>query len=194
MLNTSRFYLARHGETTWNTEKRLQGQLNSPLTEKGLIQARQLAISAAALGVTDIISSDLTRAKETANVIAKHLQLSYQTLVGLEERHFGQWQGLRYSDIADHKNYHDIFQQVTEHAPPNGESAQMALKRFIKTLHQVANDMKNKSYLIISHGDIIRCFLTFITKKSSGDAYSNYKNGCLISIDYCHVRREFKQV
>ena len=63
-------YLVRHGETLWNAERRIQGQSDSPLTDKGETQARQVAERAKALGITHIITSDLGRTRRTAEIIA----------------------------------------------------------------------------------------------------------------------------
>ncbi|CCK00926.1 Phosphoglycerate mutase [Cronobacter sakazakii 701] len=64
-------YLVRHGETQWNAERRIQGQSDSPLTEKGERQAMQVAQRAKALGITHIITSDLGRTQRTAEIIAQ---------------------------------------------------------------------------------------------------------------------------
>ena len=63
-------YLVRHGETQWNAERRIQGQSDSPLTEKGVQQAWQVAERARTLGITHVISSDLGRTQQTARIIA----------------------------------------------------------------------------------------------------------------------------
>jgi probable phosphoglycerate mutase len=64
-------YLVRHGETQWNAERRIQGQSDSPLTEKGERQAWQVANAPEALGITHIIASDLGRTRRTAEIIAE---------------------------------------------------------------------------------------------------------------------------
>lgn len=64
-------YLVRHGETKWNAERRIQGQSDSPLTEKGEQQAMQVGERARSFGITHIISSDLGRTKRTAEIIAQ---------------------------------------------------------------------------------------------------------------------------
>ncbi|RYA40859.1 2,3-diphosphoglycerate-dependent phosphoglycerate mutase GpmB [Enterobacter cloacae complex sp. 2DZ2F2B] len=63
-------YLVRHGETQWNAERRIQGQSDSPLTDKGVQQAWQVAERARTLGITHVISSDLGRTQQTARIIA----------------------------------------------------------------------------------------------------------------------------
>ncbi len=63
-------YLVRHGETQWNAERRIQGQSDSPLTEKGVQQAWQVAERARTLGITHVITSDLGRTQQTARIIA----------------------------------------------------------------------------------------------------------------------------
>src|SRR5690606_21132235 len=63
-------YLVRHGETQWNAERRIQGQSDSPLTDKGVQQAWQVAERARTLGITHVISSELGRTQQTARIIA----------------------------------------------------------------------------------------------------------------------------
>ncbi len=62
-------YLVRHGETEWNAQRRIQGQSDSPLTQMGEAQARQVAQRARLLGITHIITSDLGRTRRTAELI-----------------------------------------------------------------------------------------------------------------------------
>jgi probable phosphoglycerate mutase len=91
--------LIRHGETLWNTERRMQGQLDSPLTERGLWQAQQLGIRLKNQPFTTLYSSDLPRAARTAEQIA--IVTGHNILIDerLRERHFGAFEGMTQKEI-----------------------------------------------------------------------------------------------
>src|SRR5690242_8696605 len=86
--------LVRHGETDWNAEGRLQGQTDRPLNEYGRRQARELAERLAGDGVVAIYASDLSRAKETAEIVGGRLGLPVVVDPDLRERNWGTWEGL----------------------------------------------------------------------------------------------------
>ena len=79
----------RHGETAWNVDTRIQGQLDIGLNDTGRWQAQRLADTLAAEGIDAIYASDLSRAHETARRVADRVNLVVQTDPGLRERHFG---------------------------------------------------------------------------------------------------------
>ncbi|NLE01703.1 MAG: histidine phosphatase family protein [Fibrobacter sp.] len=87
-------YSVRHGETEWNRAGIQQGHLNSPLTANGIKQARSLAKGLSGRGIEVIISSDLGRASQTADIIAKDLNLPLNTDNRLRERNLGILQGM----------------------------------------------------------------------------------------------------
>ncbi|WP_144392521.1 histidine phosphatase family protein [Pleionea sediminis] len=186
------FYLARHGETEWNTVKRLQGQLNSPLTSQGLEQANQLALKLSEQSITHIISSPLQRAYQTAKICSNLLNLELETDDALMERHFGHWQGKLFDELNNQPYFEKIFFEVTEHRPPDGESAIELQERLTIALKGLANKYQNGSILIVSHGDLIRCFLAKLRNKNFCDAYSQYGNGSYFSLKYDHKMDKFK--
>jgi broad specificity phosphatase PhoE len=91
--------LARHGETEWNRAGRRQGQLDSPLTERGLAQARAVAEVVAALPLDAIFASPLGRAAATAALCSERTGLPVTTLAELAEVHHGRMAGLTAEDI-----------------------------------------------------------------------------------------------
>ena len=90
----ARIYLVRHGETAWNQDKRYQGQTDIPLTEKGREQAQRAAERLAGVGASFLISSDLSRALDTAAVIGQRLGLSVISCPLWRERNYGRWGGV----------------------------------------------------------------------------------------------------
>ena len=88
---TRPLYLVRHGETTYNASGRMQGQLDTELSERGHAQARQAAQMLADVHITRIIASDLNRAATTASYIAEQFGLEVTTDTRLRETHLGEW-------------------------------------------------------------------------------------------------------
>src|SRR5581483_12433051 len=83
--------LVRHGETDWNSERRWQGHADEPLNETGRAQAREVADELADRSIDAVYSSDLSRARETAEIIAARLGLSVTTDARLGEVDVGDW-------------------------------------------------------------------------------------------------------
>src|ERR1700712_3485262 len=97
----TRLIAVRHGETAWNVEARLQGQLDIPLNERGLAQARRTAHWLAEDQVDVVVSSDLARARATAEAIAPFNRCPLEFDLGLRERSFGSFQGMTHTEVAE---------------------------------------------------------------------------------------------
>ena len=95
----TRIVAVRHGETVWNAEMRMQGQLDTALSERGRWQAARAAEALAGEGIEAIVASDLARAFDTAQAIAAVVGLPIATDVGLRERSFGVFEGHTYAEI-----------------------------------------------------------------------------------------------
>ncbi len=190
MMQTT-FYLARHGETEWNRVKRLQGQMDSPLTQVGLLQAEQLALSLKNEGIGHIVSSPLSRALLTAEACQKGLNLDLSIDDNLMERHFGEWQQKLFNDLREEPDFENIFFRVTAHKPPNGESALQGAERFKLALQTIAKTCSENKILIVTHGDLLRCFLAQLNNKTFCDAYSQYGNGHCFRVVFDHLEKSF---
>ena len=155
----TRFCLVRHGETDWNTERRLQGQLDIPLNAQGQRQARQLADAVAAAGhrFDALYSSPLRRAYDTAEPLAHAVGLSVATLPTLMERHFGAMQGARLGDAAqthpqawaayaERSLHHDLY---------GGESIQAFADRIHAAVMQLARQHCGQRILLVAHGGVL---------------------------------------
>lgn len=180
------FHLARHGQTAWNIEHRIQGQLDSLLSTTGEAQALQLATLCLPLNISQVLTSSLGRAMQTATICAQRLQVQAKIVSGIEERHFGSWQGRLTREMQTHTDYIEITSQITDCKPDQGESAKQLLTRFEKALKQQFKGAPDETCLIITHGDILRCFMAQFSKSDTAHTGYDYKNGQLISLSYDH--------
>jgi broad specificity phosphatase PhoE len=195
------FFLTRHGETQWNKMGKFQGQFDSPLTEKGRLQAHSIAAQLTNNNIKLIVSSTLPRAKVTAEICQAELQLPHKLTPALIERNFGSWQGKYIDEVKLDNNYQAIFHQVNAHAPPNGESGIECAIRFQQALVDIVNtyddkDTTTNNFLIVSHGDILRCFLSAMVKNFSTEQAINtqkkaFDNGCIFKVSYDRQEKYF---
>jgi probable phosphoglycerate mutase len=159
-------YIVRHGETEWNVTDRIQGQFDSSLTKKGIEQAKQIGNKLRHISFDAIFSSDLLRAKRTAEIIKLDRQLEIITRESLRERSFGRFHGKSSKEYKEEtKELLDEYQKLSEREQwkfkfdSNYESDEELASRFITLLQEVAAAYPNKTVLIVTHGGPIRTFL-----------------------------------
>jgi len=138
----------RHGLTTFNAERRFQGQSDVPLNEVGRAQAAQAAPYLAALEPSAIFSSDLSRASGTADALARLTGLPVHLDKDLRERSGGSWEGLTESEIAER---YPVERRTW--SPPGGESAEAVADRASAALERIADSMPaGTTAVVVSHG------------------------------------------
>jgi glucosyl-3-phosphoglycerate phosphatase len=144
--------LWRHGQTTWNLERRFQGTTDIPLDETGVEQAERSARLLAALRPNAIVSSPLRRAAATAEALSKVTGLTVTHDPDLIERHGGAWEGLTNHEIRTrYPSEHAIWQ------PLGGERAEEVAKRFAAALERALEPIPEGGLLVIvSHGAAVR--------------------------------------
>lgn len=141
-------YFVRHGESTWNVRKVVQGQTASPeLTALGREQAEAAADQLAALGVRRIVASDLMRARQTAEIIAARLGLEVEWSPLLRERHWGVFQGGP-SAVAVAAEA-----ELEPHEPVDGGESRHDLRDRVRGLLATLDD---RPTALVSHGGLIR--------------------------------------
>lgn len=158
-------YLIRHGQTKSNLEKRFQGHIDSPLNEVGLNQAKKIANYSQKLKIDKIYSSDLSRAYNTANEIAKLKKLEVIKNKNLREGFFGDWEGQLVNDIlkSDPENYNSIFNNPENAIIKNGESFPLLQKRAWNEFQKIVTlEKDNSNIAIVSHGATIRTIICSI--------------------------------
>ena len=122
--NICTLYLVRHGETEWNKSGMVMGQSDSPLTETGLEQAKTTARELKDIHFDAIFSSDLHRAKRTAEIIKLERQLAIQTSKALRERTYGSWEGKMGEDYRE--NFRHLFDKVKQLSEKEAKSFKFA--------------------------------------------------------------------
>lgn len=154
----------RHGQTEWNRDGREMGHLDSPLTVLGREQAKALARRLQNIEFTQLYSSDLGRAVETAEIIGTACGKNVQLDAGLRERHMGLFQGLTWEEMsakypAEREAYTRMgFFDVV----PEGESAQERLERSVDVLSRIANQHPNETVVVVTHGGFLMGFVEFV--------------------------------
>ncbi|BDG10751.1 histidine phosphatase family protein [Anaeromyxobacter paludicola] len=152
--------LVRHGETDWNACGRWQGHTDVPLNATGRAQARALAERLRAHRVRAIASSDLCRARGTAEIVGEALGLEVGLVdPDLRERAYGRWEGLTRGECEarypEHWARHASDPRV---APPGGESIEDLLARVVPAIHRACEALDAPA-LLVTHGGVMRAFL-----------------------------------
>jgi probable phosphoglycerate mutase len=157
----TRFGVMRHAETFWNREKRIQGQKDTRLTPEGEAAADTWGNRIAGYAWTQIVSSDLIRARETARRINETLHLPLSADRRLREQHWGEWEGLTWTDIQ--KRFPKILaEQIAAgwgFRPPGGESREAVYRRVSDFLAEQHRRDSGGSVLVVTHGGVIRCLV-----------------------------------
>ena len=155
-----RLYLIRHGQSVWNASQRLQGQADIALSDLGQQQAERVAGRLATSNLTHVYSSDLIRAKHTAQPVANALGLPVVEHAALRERHFGDWQGLEWDNLVAQypTEWEPVFRGIDGHAP-GGESYRDMYTRSERFLKDLADDRTVERVALFTHGGTLRCLI-----------------------------------
>ena len=150
--------LVRHGETVWNAEGRVQGQQNSPLSERGREQGRLVAERLSKMKVNAIYSSDLARARRTAEVIAAPHGLTVKPARALRERSFGVLEGKTLEEAGRSQGIWFLAWQADRlhHAPPDGENQPDMCHRVMEALRAIAGAHPGQTVVVVTHGGPIK--------------------------------------
>lgn len=169
--NPAIFYIVRHGETVWNIEGRMQGHRDSPLTEEGISQAKKLGQELANIHFDHVLSSDLLRAKRTAELITLEKKLAVNTTHLLRERTFGAYEGARREEFQ--KSNESLIAQYEKLSRDKKwkfkyaddiESNEELIGRLIPLLRETAVTYPGKTILIVTHGGVLRVLLRHLGK------------------------------
>ena len=159
MREPTRIFALRHGQTAWNAEQRIQGQLDIALDETGVRQAAQLAQALAREGLRAIYSSDLLRARATAEPLAAASGLRVQTDTALRERAFGRFEGETFAEIE--RRWPDEAarwrRRELDFGPGGGEDLVSFSARSLSALTRLADRHAGEAIAIVAHGGVLDC-------------------------------------
>lgn len=154
--------LARHGETDWNLERRVQGHTDRPLNETGRAQARALAETLRGVPLDAVYASDLSRAYETARVVAEPRGLSVTPLPELREKHFGTWEGLTDEEVLAR------FPEARGGPWGDTETPDELWRRVGEALRRIGEAHAGAHVLVVTHGGPLRAVLRHCELASDG--------------------------
>lgn len=170
----TRLCIIRHGQTDWNLEGRYQGQSDVPLNQNGLLQAASLIETLNGHTFAAIYSSDLTRARQTAEPIAKRLGMPVRLEPRLREINQGEWEGVLVDEIK--ARYAEIWSQRTVDPanvrPPGGETVGEVAQRVHAALDDIARLYPTGHVLVVSHGLSIATAVCRAQNIPVGQAYT----------------------
>lgn len=187
-----RVYLVRHAETEWNQMRRFQGQKNPPLSSVGKLQARQVAERLAESGATYIVSSDLMRARMTAEIIGERLGLPVVTSPLWRERRLGRWEGLTREEVKF--RYPGEWEAV--HAHPagagilGGESLVELEVRAASALDELVRHYRDQTGIVVSHGGLLRQLLARLCGISPDRRHSFFLDNAGVSTLFVRSEKE----
>ena len=176
---TLKLYIVRHGETEWNVIKRFQGQLNTPLTEKGMEKLRETGKKLENVLFDEVYTSELGRTVASAEIILnenrgyRNKKLELKKLAELNEVYFGVWQGLTYEEVflkypEEANNY---FYNVKNYKAENVEAENLkdALERFLKGINKILDSHESGNILVVTHGTVLEMFMNYVANNSIFD-------------------------
>jgi broad specificity phosphatase PhoE len=174
----------RHGQSTWNHEHRIQGQLDPPLSEAGRRQAGRLGRRLAGRALAGFYTSDLKRAFETSQLIGPSAGIEATPMSELREIYLGEWEGLRSADIAE--RYPDAWAEWQKEPNwdlvPGGERAAIFEARVAAALESILKRHEQGDVLIVTHGGVIQVALHRIVGRSSHGLFAFKIQNASISV------------
>jgi 2,3-bisphosphoglycerate-dependent phosphoglycerate mutase len=186
---TTQVLFIRHGETDWNRLKRIQGHVDIPLSAHGVQQAEQLGVRLAREGRIDAIySSDLQRARQTAEPFAEALGLEIRLSEGLRERFFGAFQAHDSDEINEKFPAEYVEWQTRDpgFSPPgDGESQRVFYHRVVHAMEPIVAAHPGGRIAVVAHGGVLDCIYRFAMKLPLQDPRNWPLLNCSINtVDY----------
>jgi broad specificity phosphatase PhoE len=179
-----KLFATRHGETEWNLIGREMGHLDSPLTERGLRQAEALANRLSALNLDLIYSSDLGRARRTAEIAASACGIEVRLVPALRERNMGIFQGLTLAEIRE--RFPDELRAYNSagagYVIPDGESARQRTERSVRALSEIAERHGDGRVAVVTHGGFLLGFFQYVLGLSHGEAWRFRRHNASLSV------------
>ena len=156
-MQATRIIAIRHGETAWNVDARIQGQIDIELNETGRWQAQRVAQALVDEPISAVYSSHLLRAWETARVIAQHNRLAAEPCADLRERSFGVFEGMTFPEVeaAWPDQARCWRRREPDWAPEGGESLAQLQARIVQTTSTLAQRHAGEQIVLVAHGGVM---------------------------------------
>ncbi|MAT43432.1 MAG: alpha-ribazole phosphatase [Anaerolineaceae bacterium] len=186
-------HLIRHGQTDWNIKGLYQGQLDIPLNQTGIQQAKQAALSISGKKFDAVYASDLSRTKQTAEIIVQGLNLFVHTDSRLREIYHGEWEGQLYQEIkaSQLEKLISIRTNPFHDRPPGGESIGEVAERMIDCLDEINQNHPDQDIIIVSHGMAIATILCVVQGLHLNQATTLIPGNSIINtIQWCPEKRQ----
>lgn len=181
-------YITRHGQTLWNIEERWQGWLDSPLSSKGIEEAKKLGAYIKNLDIDIIYSSPLKRASDTSDLINTTKNIKVILDDRLKEIGLGEWEGKTLEEIKlyDFEHYKNYTTKSSAYNKEGGESFFQVENRVAEFLNDILKNSGQENILIVTHGIIAMVILNYISKKhiDSLRDIQSIKNCSLSIVEY----------
>lgn len=155
-MAATRFLLMRHAATAWNEEQRIQGQRDVPLSPRGREMARSWTVVPLDHEIQAVLSSDLSRARETAGIVTRGRDLPCLVDRRLREQDWGEWSGRPLAEITASETFIEQARRGWDFRPPGGESRREVLARALDTLEDAGRRWPGWSVLVVTHQGVIR--------------------------------------
>ncbi len=186
IIKTTSIFLARHGETEWNLEERLQGNKNSPLTENGIDQAKKAGEILANSEIGIVYSSPLKRAVNTARLILDGKNTELIIRDGLREIHLGPWEGKtkKETEISHPEEYINFWYYPDRYHLKGGETYRDLQKRVVEEIQNIFDENRGKTILVVSHWIAIKTAIAFFLGKplKKLNDTANLSNGSILQL------------
>lgn len=178
------FYLVRHGNTAWNREIRFRGQIDVPLDELGLAQARATAKALADAGLVAVFASPLKRAFNTAELIAHEAGLTARPLPDLLDVNYGAWQGKTPAEVQE--TYPELFAryQIAPHLVhfPEGESLNIARDRYLRAVLNTAEMYPDRAVCLAAHQAVNKVLMAAVLGLGNEAFWRITQDTCCINV------------
>jgi len=168
-----KLFLIRHGETPWTQSRRYQGKTDIPLTPKGIQQAKAIAHALRRDPPSQLYTSTLQRARDTAQVIAQELRVKVIADPRLNEIDFGKWEGASFDRLPElERSRFRKWREGKLRKAPGGESLASLSRRVGEILKEILHRHAEETIAVITHGGPIKTFLFKALKAESPSIWS----------------------
>lgn len=187
MKAKTRIYLIRHGEITGSEVSRYNGQMDVPLTAKGLDQYQLLAKRLQDVPASACYTSDLTRCAQGAEILCAQREIHFQTRRELRELSFGEWEGMAWTELAERfpEAWKNRMRDFVEFRAPGGENLLDLRDRVVPAIHEIIARHPGEELFVIGHGGVNRIILLDALGAPPSSMFRiEQEYGCLNIIDY----------